>query len=294
MSSKSFFIILLTIFLLSGCAPKYNFTYEFTKRISEQTPQDKGYIVFGDFDVPQPVNRIFTSINHSVSGKNVSIYDITNDLTYIATQYVSAPVLSRSNNFSEIYLPVGKRTLMLIENPPFGEMGVGKADFIEVIVSKDYINHITISEYPDQRDYIGKNWYTRPKFTKIVGMDTKSFDYCSQNICLECSAASNKNSDVNITSFLQKGSIDAQQKYLKEYCLMLSNKYKTITTLNQKSYEAFEQAKTKIEAIKNRDFPEWQKSNDKNRIFRLIQFTQPTTYYPSQKVIDGNKSYQLF
>lgn len=296
MSLKSLFIISLTVILLSGCGAKYDVSRYLTLRDIEHYPQNEGHVIFSDFDVPQSVDRIYIAHNHIPNRMPVSIYDVTEEVKYIGNIDVNPPSYNNQkiNYFAEVSLPIGKRTLMLVENTILGLDKIRGSDFIEINVTKDNIIHIAISSYPSQKEFIRNNWYTRPKFTKLVGMDNKSFDYCSQNICLKCESNFNKNKDENITQFLQQGSIDSQQKYLATYCLALADENKIVTTLNQKSHEEFEKVRAEIQEVKNRDFPEWQISNDKNRVFRLIQFKYPAMYYPPQKVMDGNKSYQLF
>lgn len=265
MTQKSFFTLLLTVFLLSGCA-HLDVKNQFTQRDTRKVTPEISYVIFSDFDIPQPVTRTFRTPYSLPQPHFISIYDVTEDTKYIGYMSVHPPVIRIRDNFAEAYLPVGKRTLMLVWSQIKGFPLIGSnyyTDFIEINVIKNQITNVAVSEYPWGQRF-SDTWITHPMFTQIV-MNDEAFSFCSQN------EGDEDTKEQNILKFMQQVSIDSQQKYFKTYCQMLSSKQKSIFSLNEKSYEDFETEKSKIEELKNRDFQEWQNSKNKNRVFPLIQ-----------------------
>lgn len=256
------FFLIIGIFFYGCVAP-----FDVKKTFSPQSlyiTQNKGYVIFADFDIPQAVTRKFMVSNGIVTSSLVKIYDVTDEIKFIGYIGVSPPVLDLSKSFIESSIPFGKRIFMLVEEERFMGMTTNyRTDFIEIDVKKNTITKIALSLYPDKKTLLG-DWTLRPKFTQI-SIDDKTFDICSNN------AGDSDTKEQNIINFMRQEHIDPQQKYFKNFCKMLSSERKNILTLNEKSQEDFEKNKAKIEEVKKRDFPEWEKTMNKNRIFPLIQ-----------------------
>lgn len=265
MFQKSFFTILVTVLFFVGCA-HYDVKKPSAQRNLRQITPNNGYVVFSDFDIPQPVNRPFqvSTATWKANPVFVDIYDVTQNLNYIGHFAVNPPIYNYSNSFIEQSLSLGKHTFMLVFKSKFWGMTVDNlTDFIEVDITKENITHIAVSYYPYKKTLLG-SWMLQPKFTQIL-MKDKDFEFCSQTI-------SNKEArEQNISNYMQLASIDSKQKYFQSYCQLLSSDQTLIYALNEKSYEDFETEKSKIEEIKNRDYQEWQNSKNKNRVFPLIQ-----------------------
>lgn len=271
MSYRNLSIILFTVFLLTGCAPKASFNYSLKNMKNHSIPHDQGHIVFSDFDVPQKEARVISLIGGRAVTQSVTVFDITDQLTYIATLTIDYHLMYQSYqsyHFAEVDLPVGKRTLMLI-NSGIGSMnGNGQTDFIEINVANDHTTHIAISAYPDyaQKDIlkslIKDTYYTKLKFTELRGIPDEVYNYCSQNICEKCNGDNQKT-----ISFLKNGGIKENNPFFNTYSQMLSDRYKYVISLNQESFTEFEKYKNQIQKQKEKDFPAWNQSTDKNRIF---------------------------
>lgn len=262
------FIIFLSAILLSGCLG-YHFNTNFQKQPIQEVSSNQGYVLFSDFDIPQPVKRAFqvSSAGYALTD-SVDLYDITDDIIYIGPMYIHPPVFKNSASFIEKHLPIGKRIFMLTHTSKMWgiPLNIDYADFIEVNVTNDRTTYISISFYAENRkSLIGLTTQsTVPKFTQVL-FDDKAFEYCSKL------TGDQESKEQNISNFMQQSSIDPRQKFFKDYCFMLGHNRKAFTVLDAKGYESFEKEKPKIQEFKNQALPKWQKSVFKNKAFPLIQ-----------------------
>jgi len=266
MTHKSFFALLLTVFFFVGCATYglYDAKGQFSQYSAQQSSSNKGYIVFSDFDPPQPTNRTFKLFNGIPGYIYVDIYDITNDLSYLGAYAVVPPVGSLPKSFMEHHLSIGKHTFMLIyKNKWMGEWEY-LTDFIEVDITKEHTTHVTISFHKYKQLPISGAWIYRPKFTHIL-LDEKSFQFCMQNV------GDQETKEKNLLNFMQRESIDSKQLFFKSYCQSLYGERKSIFFLTEKNHAKFIQEKSEIEEVYKRDYPLWKNSLNKNRVFPLIQ-----------------------
>lgn len=265
MSHKNLAMILLTVVLLTGCA-HFDVKKDFTQRDSREIAPNKGYVVFSDFDIPQPVTRSFrvNTGTWTANPTTVTIFDVTEDLKYVGYVWVYPPVYKRISSFTEQSFSEGKHTFMLIFKTKFWGIPVESfTDFIEVNITKENTTHIAISYYPYKKALLG-DWILQPKFTQVL-MNDKDFDFCSQTI------SDKELREQNVSNYMQHVSIASTQKYFQSYCESLASDQKMIFSLNEKSKEDFEKEKAEIEMVKNRDFQKWQNSKNKNKVFSLIQ-----------------------
>jgi hypothetical protein len=266
MTQKSFFALLLTVFLLSGCATYglYDANSQFSQYSAQQSSSEHGYLVFSDFDIPQSTSRTFNLVNGIPGYAYVDIYDVTNDLSYLGAYAVVPPVGSLPKSFMEHYLAIGKHTFMLIyKNKWMGEWEY-LTDFIEVNITKEHTTHVSISFYKHKQHPISGAWIYRPKFTQIL-LDEKSFQFCMQNI------GEQEAKEENLLNFMQRESIDSKQLSFKSYCQSLYGERKSIFFLTEKNRAKFIQEKSEIEKVYKKDYPSWKNSLNKKSIFPLIQ-----------------------
>lgn len=266
MTQKSFFTILVTIFLFAGCTTYglYDTNGQFSQYSAQQPSSENGYVVFSDFDIPQSTNRAFYTNNGIPGVAYVDIYDVTNELSHLGGYAVVPPVGILQKNFMEQYLSIGKHTFMLIyKNKRMGEWEY-LTDFIEVNITKEHITHVTISLYKYMQHPISGAWTYRPEFTQIL-LDEKLFQFCMQNVGDE------KTKEQNLLNFMQRESINSKQLFFKSYCQSLYCERKSIFFLTEKNRAKFIQEKSEIEKVYKRDYPLWKNSLNKNRVFPLIQ-----------------------
>jgi hypothetical protein len=266
MSFKNVLMVLFTVFLLTGCATYglYDWNRQFNQYHIQPSSSEKGYVIFSNFDVPQATDRTFYSYGGVPGMAYVDIYDVTNELNHLGTCGVTAPVGIIEHTFMEQYLSVGKHTLMLITKNK--EMGEWKSltDFIEVNITKEHTTHIAISFFKYKQLPISGVWTYQPKFTQII-LDEKLFDFCMQNVGDE------EVKEQNLLNFMQRESIDSKQLFFKSYCQSFNANRKSVFFLTEKNHAKFIQEKSEIDEVYKRDYPLWQKSEDKNRVFPLIQ-----------------------
>ncbi|MDD3598363.1 hypothetical protein [Sulfuricurvum sp.] len=258
-------LFLVSFFLFAGCA-HYDVKKEFIKNDIRRSDPNKGFVLFSDFDIPQPVKRSFkvNTATWTANPDSVEIYDVTQELKYIGHFWVNPPVYNISNSFIEQPLSIGKHTFMLIFKTRFWGMPVDSySDFIEVNVTKENMTHIAISYYPYKKTLLG-DWMLQPKFTQVL-MEDKDFEFCSETI------SDKELREQNVTQYMERANINVKQKYFQSYCQLLASDKKRIFLLNEKSNEDFAQEKSEVEVIYKRDYSVWQNSLNKNRVFPLIQ-----------------------
>ena len=205
MQNKIFSILIIGwIIFFSGCTRLYVLNKQFKQNDIQRPSAEKGYVLFSDFDIPQPVTRSFRFVNNVPQVDSVTIYDVTEGINLVGYLVVNTPVHKGQDYFVETYLPTGKRTLMLIWKTlkGFHLIGMDKyTDFIEVDVSKEKVTHISISEYPwKKQSFISNNFITWPKFT-LIKVDNKAFDFCSQNTGDQISKENNIDTFIKQLSF---------------------------------------------------------------------------------------------
>lgn len=240
------FISVLLFILLTGCsAPINSVKPQFTPKTFVST--DMGNVVFSTLDTSKwDIAYTFVFGTHPLP---VSVYDITDDLKYIGTMQTS------SSSFIEYTPPFGKRILMLTSNGLHAISPFYHTDFIEVDITKDKTTHIAISQ---------SGFRQMPYFHELL-MKNKDFDFCTQPLDEAYI------SDDKMNTYMSQNGIDLNAKYFKKYCTMLSSKYKSINVPNQNAYTEFESRKSKIQDLKNKDFPEWKKDHIKQEVFNLVK-----------------------
>lgn len=256
--------------LVVGCKtiPAYDVKNGFTSAPAK----NKGRILISTFRIPKEETgvSIFKFLG-ALGGANTntkysaSIYDVTNDIQYIGTISSSNYDTARSffnQKWVEYNPPVGKRLLMLTSGFSVfpDENDSPHIDFVEVEARENKTNHVAITQYG----------YTQMPYFGIVKMSRGNYQFCS-NLSKKIPA---KTLMLNIKNYMKSNKIDEHAIDFQKYCLSLAKEAKVILA-KKETRKLFLKSKPSLSTLKNDNYDQWLKSEDKLPPYNLMKSYKP-------------------
>jgi hypothetical protein len=272
---KKLFLLaaILLLFLVSGCATAP--INDIKKSFSTPPKEGTGRLLISGYRIPndEPGVLAFYLLS-TISGVPTSvpyyvdIFDVTDDVRHIGQLWGEQAFLSRGdwNHYNGGWLeydaPPGKRILMLTSVQDI----FGHSDFIEVKLSADNTQHVSLSQHGISRyPYFG-----------LINLNEAHYQFCSG-----LKITDEEELRQAITTHMKQSAIDSKAWDFANYCFALA-KNVSVVVPNAAGLKRFGEIKSKAAEKFSKDFHLWQKQPDKNASYDLMKLYEETkTQAPS-------------